>query len=404
MSRPTRHWWHEYSWVHVTGDMNNHEYLSWVTWIIMSTRHGWHEYSWLHVTGGMNIHEHTSRVAWIFMSTRHGWHEYSWAHVTIGMNIHEHTSRVAWIFMSTRHGWHEYSWAHVTGGMNIHESITGGMNIHESITGGMSTRHGWQKFTSPMTEYSWAHITGNMNNHEHTSRVTWIIMKHVTGDMNIREYTSRLTYIQEYTSPMTEYSWAKSRGLKIREHTSRVTELWVHVTGDINIHEYTSRVTWIFMSTRHGDMNIPSGIFMITHGWNEYSWMAWHILIPGFLIVPKSLGGTPILKGRSTLWNSQSSFKIRPMLFYSHVTAPDFGGHRGAKMYIWGGKNLKIKNAQMRLIFVFLLIRGNFEVGAEPATGGKWPPAPVPPLLFHQKAPLLLLLLLLGLLYFLNKN
>ena len=143
-----------------------------------------------------------------------------------------------------------------------------------------------------------------MNNHEYTSQVTWIIMKHVTGDMNIHAFTSRLTYTQEYTSrvtysrihvTMTIFMTTSHGWLNIHEHTSRVTELWVHVMGDMNIQEYTSRVTWIFMSTRHRDMNIHD----YTSRW---TWIfpgnihEWHILIPGFLIVPKSLGALPYWK------------------------------------------------------------------------------------------------------------
>ena len=91
----TRHGWHEYSWVQITGHMSTRHK---VTWIFMrSTRHGWHEYSWVHVTGDMNIHDYTSLdVTWIFMSS---------VYVTGDMNIHEYTSRVTGIFMSSRHGW-----------------------------------------------------------------------------------------------------------------------------------------------------------------------------------------------------------------------------------------------------------------------------------------------------------
>ena len=54
--------------------------------------------------------------------------------------------------------------------------------------------------------------------------------------------------------------------MNIHEYTSREHEYsWLHITLDMNIHDYTLT----------GDMNIHE----------------WHILIPGFLIVPKSLGG-----------------------------------------------------------------------------------------------------------------
>ena len=75
------------------------------------------------------------------------------------------------------------------------------------------------------------------------------------------------------------------------------------------------------------------------------------------------------------------------MLFYSHVAAPYFGGHRGAKIK---------KNAQMRLISVFLLIRGNFEVGAEPATGGKMPPCPGAATAFSPKGPIIIIIIIIS--------
>ena len=90
---------------YVTDDLNIHCYTA-VIWIsmerhgyinIMSTRHGWPEYSWVHVTGDMDIHECTSRVT-----------EYSWIQIMGDMIFISHVTGV-WIFMSTRHGWHGYS-------------------------------------------------------------------------------------------------------------------------------------------------------------------------------------------------------------------------------------------------------------------------------------------------------
>ena len=129
--------------------------------------------------------------------------------------------------------------------------------------------------------------------------------------------------------------------------------LWVHVTGDMNIHDYTSRETWIFMITHHGR--------------HEYSWahmtqgtwifiVQWHILIPGFLIVPKSRGALPYSKVGLRYERLKTPLKLGLCSFT--VAAPDFGGHRGNKMYIWGGKNSKKKILKVRLIFVFLLISG----------------------------------------------
>ena len=119
----TRHGWHEYSWVHVTGDIfistrhvcYTQEYMSRVTF--KSSRNRWqniHEHKsrvtelWVHVTGDMNIHEYTSKVTWIlwvhftgtwiFMITHHVGHEY-WTWIFPGEYSWLHT-----------HGGHEYSW------------------------------------------------------------------------------------------------------------------------------------------------------------------------------------------------------------------------------------------------------------------------------------------------------
>ena len=58
--------------------------------------------------------------------------------------------------------------------------------------------------------------------------------------------------------------------MNIYEYTSQGHDSWLHITLDMNIHDYTLT----------GDMNMHE----------------WHILIPGFLIVPKSLGALPYWK------------------------------------------------------------------------------------------------------------
>ena len=60
------------------------------------------------------------------------------------------------------------------------------------------------------------------------------------------------------------------------------------------------------------------------------------------LIVPKSRGAHPY----SGLRYERLKTPLKLGLCSFTVAAPDFGGHRGNKMYIWGGKNSKKKNTQ----------------------------------------------------------
>ena len=291
----TRQEWHKYSPVHITGDMNIHQYMWRVTeysWahltgdcIFMSTRNGWlvnihvtrdvlvrvTEYScypcdvhsWIFTRDGwLHIHEYshvTGEYSWVHVTGDTG--EYSWVHVTGDMDIHECTSWVTWIFTSTSTGdwifmlsvwralmniqpWRmteysrshvtgEYSWVHVTGDTDIHECTSRVTWIS------MSARHGWHG-------YPWVHVTGDMDIHECTSWVTWIFTSTSTGDWIFMLSVWRaLMNIQPWR--MTEYS---------RSHVTGEYS-WVHVTGDMDIHECTSRVTWISMSARQG--------------WHEYS-------------------------------------------------------------------------------------------------------------------------------------
>ena len=57
------------------------------------------------------------------------------------------------------------------------------------------------------------------------------------------------------------------------------------------------------------------------------------------------------------------------------------GGHRGGKMQFWGGKNPNICQKWL-ILTIFFLLTGGVSGGAEPPTGGHFPPMPplMPPL------------------------
>ena len=110
------------TWIFMSSRHGWHMSTRHVWHILKSIRHGWYIQEF--TSRWQNIHEHKSRVTEL------------WVHVTGDMNIHEYMSKVTWIlwvhftgtwiFMITHNVGHEYSPG------NIHDyTLTGDMNIHE---------------------------------------------------------------------------------------------------------------------------------------------------------------------------------------------------------------------------------------------------------------------------------